>query len=224
MTSDSVRKSLFAQFRSTFLRGVGVIIPAVLTYWVFSSLLDWFDGILSPILTGLIGRKIPGLGFLSMLALILLVGLLTRNLAGRLVIAAIDNVIGSIPFVRSVYNAIKDLVGSFATGGKGRTFKKVILTEYPRKGIYVIGFVTNEMVYTTADKHRIEFYNVYIPSPPNPTAGFLSLVPKEEAVVLDLSVEEALKLVLSGGIIVPGELTGKTWTESEHTLGTTKTS
>ena len=224
MTSNPDRKSLFWQLRSTFLRGVGVIIPAVLTYWVFSSLLDWVDGILSPILTGVIGRRIPGLGFLSMLALILLVGLLTRNLAGRLIIATIDNLIGSIPFVRSVYNAIKDLVGSFATGGKGRTFKKVIMTEYPRKGIYVIGFVTNEMVYTTTDNRRIEFYNVYIPSPPNPTAGFLSLVPKEEAVVLDLSVEEALKLVLSGGIIVPGELTGKRWTESEQALGTTKTS
>jgi len=221
---DSPNKSMFAHFRSTFLRGVGVIIPAVLTYWVFSSLLDWVDGILSPILTEFIGKKIPGLGFATMLVLILIVGLLTRNLAGRLVIAGIDNVIGSIPFVRSVYNAIKDLVGSFATGGKGRTFKKVILTEYPRKGIYVVGFVTNEMVYTTPDHRRIEFFNVYIPSPPNPTAGFLSLVPKDEAVILDLSVEDGLKLVLSGGIIVPGELTGKPWTESEHTLDTTKTS
>lgn len=224
MIQETVRKSFFSHLRTTFLRGVGVIIPAVLTYWVFSSLLDWMDGILSPVLSGLIGKKIPGLGFVSMLVLILLVGLLTRNLAGRLVLAAIDTVIGSIPFVRSVYNAIKDLVGSFATGGKGKTFQKVILTEYPRKGIYVIGFVTNEMVYTAPDKQRIEFYNVYIPSPPNPTAGFLSLVPKNEAVVLDLSVEEALKLVLSGGIIVPGELTGKLWTESEHSLGTTKTS
>ncbi|MGA9119505.1 MAG: DUF502 domain-containing protein [Bacteroidota bacterium] len=222
--TDSVPKSVFAHLRSTFLRGVGVIIPAVITYWVFRSLLDWVDGILSPALTGVIGQRIPGLGFVSMLILILLVGLLTRNLAGRLVIAAIDNIIGSIPFVRSVYNAIKDLVGSFATGGKGRTFKKVIMTEYPRKGIYVIGFVTNEMIYTTADNRRIEFYNVYIPSPPNPTAGFLSLVPKQEAVVLTLSIEEGLKLVLSGGIIVPGELTGKTWTESERTLGTAKTS
>ncbi len=224
MMNETVRKSLFAQLRSTFIRGVGVIIPAVLTYWVFSSLLDWVDGILSPALTGVIGRRIPGLGFATMLVLILVVGLLTRNLAGRLVLAGIDNIIGSIPFVRSVYNAIKDLVGSFATGGKGRTFKKVILTEYPRKGIYVIGFVTNEMVYRISEKQTIEFYNVYIPSPPNPTAGFLSLVPKDEAVVLDISIEEALKLVLSGGIIVPGELTGKIWPESEKALGTTKTS
>jgi uncharacterized membrane protein len=222
--NESGTKSVFAHIRTTFLRGVGVIIPAALTYWVFRGLLDWVDGILSPVLAGLVGQRIPGLGFLAMLILILLVGLLTRNLVGRIVLATIDNVIGSIPFVRSVYNAIKDLVGSFATGGKGRTFKKVVMTEYPRKGIYVIGFVTNEMAFTGSDNRRIEFYNVYIPSPPNPTAGFLSLVPKQEAVVLNLSIEEGLKLVLSGGIIVPGELTGTSWTESERSLDTAKTS
>ena len=218
---SSVHKSFLGHIRTTFLRGVGVMIPLVLTYWVFSSLLDWVDGILSPVLAGLIGRRIPGLGFAAMLVLILLVGLLTRNLAGRLLLAWFEGLLRSIPFVRSVYGAIKDLVSSFATGGKGRTFRKVILTEYPRPGIYVIGFVTNEMAYTAPDGRHLEFYNVYIPSPPNPTAGFLSLVPKDEAVILNLTVEEGLKLVLSGGIIVPGELAGRPATESEHPLGTT---
>jgi uncharacterized membrane protein len=218
---QAVQKSLLAHLRSTFLRGVGVIIPLVLTYWVFGSLLTWVDGILSPLLTNLIGQKIPGLGFMAMLVLIMLVGLLTRNLLGTLLLAWFEDLLRSIPFVRSVYGAIKDLVSSFATGGKGQTFRKVILTEYPRPGIYVIGFVTNEMTYTAPDGRRLEFYNVYIPSPPNPTAGFLSLVPKEEAVILNLTVEEGLKLVLSGGIIVPGELTSRSATESEHSLGTT---
>jgi uncharacterized membrane protein len=218
------QRSFPATLRSTFLRGVGVIIPLVLTYWVFSSLLDWMDGILLPILTGVIGRKIPGLGFASMLVLIMLVGLLARNLAGRLLLAGFEDVVRTIPFVRSVYGAIKDLMASFATGGKGRTFRKVILTEYPRPGIYVIGFVTNEMTYAAPDGRRLDFYNVYIPSPPNPTAGFLSLIPKDEAVILNLTIEEGLKLVLSAGIIVPGELTGRSPTESEPPLGTTATS
>jgi len=86
------QRSFPATLRSTFLRGVGVIIPLVLTYWVFSSLLDWMDGILLPILTGVIGRKIPGLGFASMLVLIMLVGLLARNLAGRLLLAGFEDV------------------------------------------------------------------------------------------------------------------------------------
>jgi len=222
--STSTKKSLPAQLRTTFFRGIGVIIPVVLTYWVFSSLLNWVDGFLAPPLSDLIGRRVPGLGFLAMLFLIFLVGLLTRNLVGRLFIAWFENLLRSIPFVRSVYGAIKDLVGQFATGGKGGAFQKVILTEYPRKGIFVIGFVTNEMVYVGPDGKRIDFFNVYIPSPPNPTAGFLSLVPRNEAVILDITVEDGLKLVLSGGIIIPGTLTGTYPAESEIPRGTTKTS
>lgn len=218
---DATGKTFLGHLRTVFLRGVGVIIPLVLTYWVFQLLLGWVDGILSPLLADLIGRRIPGMGFAALLALVMLVGLLTRNLVGRLFLAWFENLLRSIPFVRSVYGAIKDLVGSFATGGKGRTFRKVILTEYPRPGIFVVGFVTNEMRYTAPDGRVIDFYNVYIPSPPNPTAGFLSLIPKDEAVILNLTVEEGLKLVLSGGIIVPGELTGRSATESEHSLGTT---
>lgn len=218
---DLTGKTVFGHLRTVFLRGVGITIPLVLTYWVFQLLLGWVDGILSPFLADLVGQRIPGMGFAALLVLIMVIGLLTRNLVGRLLLAAFEDLLRSIPFVRSVYGAIKDLVGSFATGGKGRTFRKVILTEYPRPGIYVVGFVTNEMAYTAPDGRRLEFYNVYIPSPPNPTAGFLSLVPKDEAVVLNLTVEEGLKLVLSGGIIVPGELTGRSATEREHSLGTT---
>ncbi|HEX9006181.1 MAG TPA: DUF502 domain-containing protein [Bacteroidota bacterium] len=218
---DLTGKTVLGHLRTVFLRGVGITIPLVLTYWVFQLLLGWVDGILSPFLADLVGRSIPGMGFAALLLLIMVVGLLTRNLVGRLLLAGFEDLLRSIPFVRSVYGAIKDLVGSFATGGKGRTFRKVILTEYPRPGIYVVGFVTNEMAYTAPDGRRLEFYNVYIPSPPNPTAGFLSLVPKDEAVVLNLTVEEGLKLVLSGGIIVPGELTGRSATEREHSLGTT---
>jgi uncharacterized membrane protein len=213
-------KSIFAHLRSTFLRGIVVTFPLVLTYWLFTSLLNWVDGILLPILTDLLGKRIPGLGFLSMLALIMIVGLLTRNLFGRLLLAWFEDAVRTIPFVRSVYSAIKDLMSSFATGDKGKTFRKVILTEYPRKGIYVIGFVTNVMQFKSPDGRLIEFFNVYIPSPPNPTAGFLSLVPKEEAVVLNLTVEEGLKLVLSAGIIVPGQLTGRIESESEISRGT----
>jgi uncharacterized membrane protein len=202
-----VHKPIFASVRFTFLRGIGVIVPLGLTYWVFKALLDWTDGILAPLLERWLGQKIPGLGFLSIIIITLLVGLLTRNLAGRLFFAFFEDLLRRIPFVRSVYGAIKDLVTAFGTGGKSKTFRQVIMTEFPRKGLYCIGFVTNEMSYVGPDGEVLEFFNVYIPNPPNPTSGFLSLVPKEEAIQLDLSVEDGLKLVLSGGIIVPGTLT-----------------
>lgn len=205
---ETVPKTFLGHVRTTFLRGIAVIFPLIVTYWFFGTLLDWVDGILAPLVTRVIGQRIPGLGFISMVLLILIVGLLARNLFGRLFLAWFENLVRSIPFVRSVYGAVKDLMGQFATGGKGRAFQKVILTEYPREGIYVIGFVTNEMTYKAPDGSLIEFFNVYIPNPPNPTSGFLSLVPRKEAVILNLSVEEGLKLVLSGGIIVPDGLAG----------------
>jgi uncharacterized membrane protein len=199
-------KTFWAHLRTAFLRGIGVIIPLGLTFWFFQALLNAVDGILSPWLTDLIGIKIPGLGFLSMLLLILLIGLLTKNLIGRILFAWFENLLQSIPFVRSVYSAIKDLVRAFNLGGQSKTFRQVVMVEYPRKGLYCLGFVTNEMTFTSSRRKRIVFLNVYIPNPPNPTSGFLSLVPKSEAIPLDLSIEDGLKLVLSGGIVVPGRL------------------
>jgi uncharacterized membrane protein len=203
-------KTVFGLLRSTFLRGIGVIIPLGLTYWFFQAFLNAVDGILSPLLEHVLGRRFPGLGFASMLLLILLVGLISRNLVGRLFFAWFETLLRTIPFVRSVYTAIKDLVGAFVTGGaKSRTFREVVMTEYPRPGLYCIGFVTNEMSYAGADGRRIDFLNVYIPNPPNPTSGFLVLIPKSEAIHLDLSIEDGLKLVLSGGIVTPERLTGR---------------
>ena len=164
-----------------------------------------------------IGHRVPGLGFISVVLLILLVGLLTRNLLGRLFLASFENLLRSIPVVRSVYSAIKDLVTAFAMGGDSKTFRQVIMTEYPRKGLYCIGFVTNEMKCRMPDGTMTEFLNIYIPNPPNPTSGMLVLVPKEEAIKLDLSIEEGLKLVLSGGIVVPELLSGHTLVSHERT-------
>jgi len=196
--------------RSVFLRGIGIIIPLALTYWIFEALLNWVDSILSPALERIIGQHVPGLGFLTMLVIVFLVGLFTRNLVGKLFFSWFEGVLTSIPFVRSVYSAVKDLVSGFVFGGKGKTFRKVVMVEYPRHGLYTIGFVTNEMTFTAQDGKVIDFFNVYVPNPPNPTSGVLVLVPKTEAIQLSLTIEEGLKLVLSGGIVLPEELKGAT--------------
>lgn len=199
-------KRLWGSLRTSFFRGLGVIIPLILTYWVLQAFLNAVDGILSPILEDLLGRQIPGLGLLSMLVIILLVGLLTRNIAGRLFFAWFESVLRSIPFVRAVYTAIKDLVGAFTLGDKSKTFRHVVMVEYPRRGVYAIGFVTNEMSVDRTDGTRSDLVNIYVPNPPNPTSGQLVLVPKEDAVPLAMSIEEGLKLSLSGGIVVPGQV------------------
>jgi uncharacterized membrane protein len=206
---NEFRTSLLRQLRTTFLRGVGVIIPLVLTFWFFRALLNAVDGIFSPLLEEWMGMHIPGLGFATMLAIIFIVGLFTRNLVGRLLVAWFENLLRSIPFVRSVYSAVKDLVNAFSLDGKGKTFRQVVMVEYPRKGLYTVGFVTNETPYTGPGRMKRFFLNVYIPNPPNPTSGVLILVPKEDAIELALTVEQGLKLVLSGGIVVPGHLSGR---------------
>jgi len=202
---NGMHKTFLGHVRTTFLRGIAVIVPLGLTYWFFQALLNALDGVFSPLLAQWIGRQIPGLGFLTMLALILLVGLLTRNLVGRLLYSWFENLLRSIPFVRSVYSGIKDLVNAFNIGGSSKTFRLVVMLEWPRRGVYCIGFVTNESRLAGSDP-PLEFYHVYIPNPPNPTSGFLALIPKGEAIPLALSVEEGLKLVLSGGIVTPAVL------------------
>jgi uncharacterized membrane protein len=200
---NNIHPSMWTRIRTVFLRGAVLIIPLALTAWFFRALLNAIDGILSPVLEAWIGRPIPGLGFLSMVVIIFLVGLLTRNLVGRLLFTWFENLLRSIPFVRSVYGAIKDLVNAFSLGGKGKTFREVVLLQYPRLGLYTIGFVTNETTFRDADGKDTEFVNVYIPNPPNPTSGLLLLVPKRDVMNLDLTIEQGLKFVLSGGIVTP---------------------
>ena len=204
---DNFRRSFVAHLRTAFLRGVVVIIPLVLTYWVFSGLLNAIDGVFSPVLETYLGREVPGLGFLTMVVLILLVGILTRNLIGRLLFAGFENVLSSIPFVRSVYSAVRDLVSAFVFGDKSKTFREVVMVEYPRPGLYCIGFVTNKVPYRRTADGLTEFVSVYFPNPPNPTSGFLIFVPRNQAVTLAITVEEGLKLVLSGGIVLPENFT-----------------
>lgn len=200
------RTGLWGELRNAFVRGIGVLIPVAITFWVFSTLLNWMDGFLSPLFERLIGRPTPGLGFLGMVVLIMIIGLLTRNLAGRFILSWFERFLKSIPIVRSVYGAVKDLFGALTPGAKSRTFRDVVMIEYPRPGLFCIGFVTNEMSFKRADDEEKHFTNVYIPNPPNPTSGFLALVPSRDVITLDLSIEEGLKLVLSGGIVVPGAL------------------
>jgi uncharacterized membrane protein len=200
------RRGFWSEVRTTFFRGIVVIIPLGLTYWFFSALLNGVDGILSPIIETFAGRNLPGLGFISMMVIILIVGLLSRNLVGKILFNWFENLLKQIPFVRSVYGAIKDLVGAFTIGGKGKTFREVVLVEYPRAGLFTLAFVTNEMPYVSSANVQTNFVNVYIPNPPNPTSGVLILVPREQAVRVNLTIEQGLKLVLSGGIVTPERL------------------
>ena len=196
---------LWRSLRATFGRGLAVIVPIVITIWVLNILFSAVDGIISPIFDQVLSRHIPGLGFVSMIILIFIVGVLSRNLVGRMVGRMFERLIFSIPLARNIYGTMKDLM---QISGKGKSFRQVVLVEYPRQGLWTIGFVTNEI----SVKHGAssdEMVSVYIPNPPNPTSGIFLLVPRQSIQVLDMSVEDGLKLVLSGGIVTTGSLTTK---------------
>lgn len=201
--NNEQEKSMWGPLRSAFGRGVALIVPIVITVWVLNGLFNTVDGIISPIFDRVLGQHIPGLGFLTMVVLILVIGFLSRNLIGKALGKIFERIIFSIPLARTIYGTMRDLM---QIGGKGKSFRQVVLIEYPRQGLWTIGFVTNEI---TIGPSKEETISVYIPNPPNPTSGMLVLVPRASAKVLDMSVEDGLKLVLSGGMVTSGTLTFK---------------
>jgi uncharacterized membrane protein len=201
------KTSFWTGLRNTFGRGIAVLIPVIITIWVLRVLFDTVDGIILPFFDLILGRRIPGLGFITMITLVLLVGLVSRNLFARAVFRFVEKVIATIPFARTVYGAMKDLFGAFQMGGKGKSFRQVVLIEYPRAGCHTIGFLTNEFKVTGSTTDTL--LSVYVPNPPNPTSGIMLLLPPSQVKVLNMSVEEGLKLVLSGGIVTTGTLSVK---------------
>jgi uncharacterized membrane protein len=208
MTEEGVKRGSWPFVRAAFGRGLVLVIPLVITWWILTFLFNAIDGTISPVFDRVLGRHIPGLGFVTMVLLIFFLGVISRNLAGRYLLAGIEGVIGRLPLARTIYGSMKEMMTSFSPSSKGRSFKDVVLVEYPRKGLATIGFATNRMTIGDAEPAG-ELVSVYIPNPPNPTSGLLILVPKDSVQVLNISVEQGLKLVLSGGIVTAGALNVK---------------
>ena len=140
---------------------------------------------------------------MASLAVIISTGLFAANYVGKKLIGFGERIVVRIPLVRSIYLTVKQIVDAFMHGGKNMAFKRVVLIEYPRKGIYSIGFITAESNGEVQAKTKENVMSVFLPTTPNPTSGYLLFVPREDVVVLDMSVEDGLKLVVSGGIIAP---------------------
>ncbi|MGD2216608.1 MAG: DUF502 domain-containing protein [Gemmatimonadales bacterium] len=200
-------KTLLASVRAKLLAGIVVTVPVVATILALRFLLRNLDALLGPWIGALIGRSVPGLGLVATLVLVLVAGIVATNLAGRRLIAFVERAFTSLPLVRRVYGASKDIVES-ATLSQRHLLREVVMLEHPRRGVYSYGFVTS---YTT--RHSPEgpkrLANVFVPGPPVPTSGNLVAVPVEELFFLDMSIDDALKLVLSLGITSPLELHGR---------------
>jgi len=186
--------------KKTFFTGLVVVVPIVITilalYWLFNAL----DGILSPVLSEVVPIHFTGLGILIEIALIFLVGLVATNVLGSRLLKFFQDFLMRLPVVNNIYPTIRQIVEAFSPA-EGSTFKKVVLVEYPKKGIYSLGFLTSEVsIRQAAD--NLQYYSVYIPTN-NLYLGQVALFKAEGIVFTTFTVEEGLKIILSGGTAFP---------------------
>ena len=192
------------KLRGHFFAGVLITFPLGLTVWAFVWAFNEIDGWLQPIIERIFGYTIPGVGFGITLVAIYLVGVIASNVFGRKLIGYGESALGRIPVARYLYNGTRQILQSFSAPAD-TGFMQVVLAEFPRKGTRTIGFITNEV----SDESGRKLLNVFIPTAPNPTSGFLQILREEEIIRTDISVDAALKMVVSGGRMSPQEVQDK---------------
>ncbi len=205
---DKKKGNSFVNFiKRYFFTGLLISAPIGATIYITIFIVEFIAGLVpqrfnpNGLLPEIIGYEIPGLELIIAFLSFILIGLIFSTLFGKAILGYFDNLITRIPFAGNVYKAIKQITETFSNADAA--YQKVVLIEYPRKDIYAIGFMTGETKGEIKDRKRIDMVNVFVPTTPNPTSGFLLFIPKEDAVELDMSVEDAIKLVVSAGMVIP---------------------
>ncbi|MBI4294549.1 MAG: DUF502 domain-containing protein [Chloroflexi bacterium] len=201
--------------------GLLILIPVIITYLVLRWLFFTFDDLLQPVFHIFIKRPLPGAGLAALLIIIYLAGVFTSNVLGRRAVLLMDYVLARTPLVRYIYTASRQVANSFRVS-KDASFRKVALVEFPRKGVKSVAFVMGRA--TQADGERM--VPVLIPTAPNPTSGFLVLVPESDVIETDLTVKEAFQMVVSGGTMTPESIASQksyswndNWPETNSSAG-----
>ena len=198
----------FARFRRYFLAGILVTSPILITAYVTWMIITFIDSQVAGLLpdsldfTKQLPHQVPGLGLIISIFTITIIGALTPGFIGRTLLKAGERVLDKMPVVRTIYGAIKQIMETVMSTNS-ESFREVVLVEYPRKGIWVIGFVTGETKGEVQSLNENQLINIFIPTTPNPTSGFLLFLPKQDLVYMDMKVEDAVKMVISGGIVTP---------------------
>jgi len=205
---DKKKGNSFVNFiKRYFFTGLLISAPIGATIYITIFIVEFIAGLVpqrfnpNGLLPEIIGYEIPGLELIIAFISFILIGLIFSTLFGKAILGYFDNLITRIPFAGNVYKAIKQITETFSNADAA--YQKVVLIEYPRKDIYAIGFMTGETKGEIKNRKKIDMVNVFVPTTPNPTSGFLLFIPKEDALELDMSVEDAIKLVVSAGMVVP---------------------
>lgn len=204
---------MMKRLRRYLVAGILVWLPLAVTYLLVKFLINVMDQSLKwlPVRyhpEQLLGFHIPGLGLILTVIVLLITGLLAANIVGRRVVGGWESLLDRIPVVRSIYSAAKNFA-EIVFSDSGHAFKKVLLVEYPRKGIYTLTFQTAQVVGEIQGRTGEDVIVCFVPTTPNPTSGFIIVVPRKDVIELDMEVDEAAKLVMSLGVVVPQ------WTKDE---------
>ncbi|WP_050929806.1 DUF502 domain-containing protein [Aestuariivita boseongensis] len=215
------RTGLFGGLRASFLTGLIVIAPIGLTIWLIWTVVGWIDGFVLPLVPyhlrpeQYIGINLRGVGVIIFLIFTIIVGWVAKGLLGRSLIRWAESLVERTPVVRSIYSGIKQIAETVFAQSE-RSFEKACLIEYPRRGIWAIGFISTDTKGEVAARTGVDsgMVSVFVPTTPNPTSGFLLFFPKDDVIELDMSIEEAAKLVISAGLVYPNgkepvQITGK---------------
>ncbi|WP_299660695.1 DUF502 domain-containing protein [uncultured Ruegeria sp.] len=206
------RSGLLSGLRASFLTGIVVIAPVWLTIWLIWSVVGWIDSAVLPLIpqkfqpSEYVGINLRGVGVIIFLIFTIIVGWIAKGILGRSLIHFAESLVNRMPVVRSVYSGIKQ-ISETVFAQTERSFEKACLIQYPRRGIWAIGFVSTTArgeVNERADTAG-ELLSIFVPTTPNPTSGFLLFFPAEDVILLDMSIEDAAKLVISAGLVYPNE-------------------
>lgn len=190
------------------ITGLLIWIPLVITIWVLKLVVDTLDQtllLLPPALRteSWLGMHIPGMGVLLTVLIVLVTGILAANFIGERLVRIWDELIHRIPFVSSIYSSVKQVSDTLFSSG-GQAFRKALLVQWPREGMWTIGFLTGTPGGDVANHLRGDFLSVYVPTTPNPTGGYFVIVARRDVIELDMSVDQALTYIISMGVVAPG--------------------
>ena len=199
---------MMGHFRRYLIAGLLVWVPVGITWFVIKFMIDLMDQTVLLLPESLrpehlLGYRIWGLGVVLTVVILLVTGMIVANLVGRKLVSIGERLLDRIPLVRSIYSGVKQVMETMLAGS-GKSFRSVVLVEYPRKEMWTLAFLTGERgVKEMEDKTGHELSHIFVPTTPNPTSGFFLVVPSSDVIILDMSIDDGLKMIMSAGVVVP---------------------
>lgn len=207
LPESPVKMTVIGRLRAYFFAGILITAPIAITFYIAWNFIDYVDSKVTPLIPAAYNPKqwgVPGVGLLLVALALTLVGALTAGFVGRVWLKFTEWILSRTPVINGIYSAVKQIFET-VLAQKSNAFREVVLLEYPRKGVWSLGFITGQTVKSLSPDRTGEWVNVFVPTTPNPTSGYLLFVPRSELKVTRVSVEDGLKLVISSGIVAPQE-------------------